>query len=340
MSNAAIKVLLSGAGGAGTIEIIRMLKKTGCYRIIGIDASPYAFGLKLADVGFVVPLAIDPEFKKVLEWILAQEQPDYIIPLVDEEILVFHDLAKQFNMKVVAPNITFCKIALDKWLTYKALQEVNIPTPKGWLGNNHSLSEIEYPAVIKPRFGRGSRGLAYLQSDGDLMRYLKGAPDPPKAYIIQKHIEGREFTVSVVVGLDGSVLAVVPKEVIIKRGITLVGVTRHVPQIEDLCIRIQEELQANGPFNVQIIVDEKGNPYVIEINPRYSTTVALTIAAGVNEVDLVIRHDRGEKIQKPIKYTPDLMMIRYYTHHYITESRWPFSKFMPLSIEEEMNDGD
>jgi len=319
-----INVLLSGAGGAGTIEIIRSLKETGRYRIVGIDASPYAFGLKLADVGYVVPFATDPEFRGVLELILVRERPNYIIPLVDEEILVFHDLADQFNTRVVAPTPEFCRLALDKWLTYQALQKAHIPTPRSWLGT-YDLGKIEYPAVVKPRLGRGSRGLAYLQKSRDLAEYLRNAPEPPQKYIVQRRIEGTEFTVSVVVGLDGSILTVVPKEVIIKCGITLVGVTRRVPQIESVCRQIQKRLQADGPFNVQIIMDDEGNPYVIEINPRYSTTVALTIAAGANEVDLVIRHAQGETIQESIDFTPDLMMIRYYTHLYTPESQWPFS---------------
>lgn len=322
-----INVLLSGAGGAGTIEIIRSLKKTGRYRVIGIDASPYAFGLKLADAGYVVPFATDSKFKAVLESILDREQPDYVIPLVDEEILIFHTIAGQFGAKVVAPAPEFCRIALDKWLTYQALQKAHVTAPRSWLGN-HDPRKIKYPAVIKPRFGRGSRGLAYLKQSEDLVKYFQDAPEPPEAYIIQRQIEGKEFTVSVVVGLDGSVLSVIPKEIISKKGITLIGVTRRSPKIEDICLKIQERLQANGPFNVQIMMDEgeKGNTYVFEINPRYSTTVALTIASGVNEIDLVIRHAHGEAIQGPIEFTPNLMMIRYYAHLYIPESQWPFHR--------------
>ena len=133
---------------------------------------------------------------------------------------------------------------------------------------------------------------------------------------------GQEYTVSSVVGLGGPTLAVVPKEVMAKRGITQVGITRVVLEIDRLCRGIQDRLHADGPFNVQLIMSENGIPYVIEINPRYSTTVALTIAAGLNEVDVVIRHALGEPIE-PLIFQANLVMIRYHTQLYRLEAEWP-----------------
>jgi len=323
-TKALTRVLLSGAGGSGSIEMIRTLKETGHYRIVAVDASPYAFGLKLADAGYVVPMATATEFKPAIETIIAQEKPGYLIPLVDEEILACHDIAARSGVKVIAPTPEFCRLSLDKWLTWQALRTAGIATPSTWLGTEN-LDRIKYPAVIKPRWGRGSRGVAYLHRAEELKKYLGNAPEEPQNYVIQSLIEGKEYTVSAVVGLDGAILAVVPKEIITKRGITLVGVTRRAPTIEALCRQIQERLQANGPFNVQLVDDDSGQPHVIEINPRYSTTVALTIAAGVHEVDIVIRHAQGEPVPTPIKFVPDLMMIRYHTQEYIPETQWSFS---------------
>jgi carbamoyl-phosphate synthase large subunit len=70
---------------------------------------------------------------------------------------------------------------------------------------------------------------------------------------------------------------------------------------------------------VQLILD--GTPRVIEINPRYSTTMALTLASGVNEVDAVLRHHRGEDPGQ-LTFTPDLMMLRYTGQIFVKESEW------------------
>ena len=112
-----------------------------------------------------------------------------------------------------------------------------------------------------------------------MKRYLAAASLPPDQYIVQDRLHGPEFTTSVVVALDGSLLTIVPKEAVDKRGITQVGVTRAVPEIDVLCRAIARELDPKGPFNVQLILGDDRVPRVIEINPRYSTTMALTLAA-------------------------------------------------------------
>ena len=121
---------------------------------------------------------------------------------------------------------------------------------------------------------------------------------------------------SVTVAADGRTLAVVPKEVVTKRGITMIGVTRRVESIELLCATIQDRLRADGPFNVQLILDDDGRPFVFEINPRFSTTVGLTMAAGVNEPDVVFRNAvRGEEVK--IDGYDRLVCMRYWNEVYV-----------------------
>lgn len=323
MNKKKIVVLVTGGGGAGTIGIIHDLKKLDRYQVIALDASPYAVGFAFADRGYVVPFAVDPVFREVLGRIIGEEKPDFVVPLVDEEIPIVHQFVATLpepRPLVVTPSLSFCLATLDKWQTFQMLNSVGVLTPLTWLATE--ADGCTFPAVIKPRDGRGSRELAYLTGPDDLAAYLARAPRSADAYVVQEQIIGREYTVSVVVAIGGPVLAVVPKEVIMKRGITQVGVTRVVPEIDSLCRDIQERLQADGPFNVQLIMREDRKPFVIEINPRYSTTVALTIASGINEVDLVIRHALGEFVQ-PQDFQPDLLMIRYPTQMYIPEAAWP-----------------
>jgi carbamoyl-phosphate synthase large subunit len=229
-------------------------------------------------------------------------------------------VAEKFpGMRVVAPRLEFCELAMDKLRMAHALEAANLATPRTWLASE--AGSCTYPVIVKPRAGRGSRGFAVLDGPSDLDRYLAQAASPADAFIVQERLDGTEFTTSVVVGLGGPLLIVVPKEVAVKKGITQVGITREVPAIDALCRGIQERLRADGPFNVQLFLGADGVPRVIEVNPRYSTTVALTLAAGVNEVEVVIRRARGEEVG-PLAFVPDLMMVRYSAQHYVRESEW------------------
>lgn len=318
-----IRVLMTGAGGAGTIEIIHSLRRSGRYEIAVADAGPHAFGYSIADRAYQIPFGAAASFVPVFADLIRSERPDFIIPLVDEEIPKVHALVKeQFagQTRVLGPVPEFCDLALDKWRMACAMTELGLSTAYSALASEVP-DGFPFPAIVKPRSGRGSRGVAGVRDRAELDAYLARGSLPASGYVLQERLLGREFTTSVIVGLDGELLAVVPKEAVDKRGITQVGVTRRVPAIDALCASMQNRLKANGPFNVQLMLGSDGVPRVFEVNPRYSTTVALTLAAGIDEVDVVMRHALGEKVG-PLQYQPDLMMLRYSTQLYLPESEW------------------
>jgi carbamoyl-phosphate synthase large subunit len=316
-----MKVLLTGGGGASTTAVLKSLVDLG-YEVLSADASVYAAGYAVAKRGFVVPFATDPAFAQKFGEILAEERPDFVIPLVDEEIAIVHRLvAKSFApaMRVVAPRLQFCEDMLDKWVMYERLSAAGLSVARTWLASD--AADATYPAIVKPRTGRGSRGLAFLESPGDLARYLLDAREPADRYVVQERVMGAEYTNSVVVGLDGEILAVVPKEVLAKKGITQLGVTRANAAMDQLGRDIQRHLRADGPFNVQLMLREDGVPFVFEINPRYSTTTVLTIAAGVHELDEVMRRASGLPPGR-LTFEPDLVMLRHATQIYVRENEW------------------
>lgn len=317
-----IKVFFTGGGGAGTIEAVKALKsQAGRYEVVTADATPTSAGFSWADRSYVIPFGADDAFVGALREIIRREQPDFIIPLVDEEIPKVHRFirAEAPSVRIVGPTLEFSELAMDKWEVSRALAAKNVPVAATWLASD--AADATYPAIIKPRRGRGSRGLAFLETPDDLRAYLAAAPGPADQFIVQDRLRGREFTTSVVVALDGTLLAVVPKEAADKRGITQVGITRAVPVIDALCRELTSAFDPRGPYNVQLILGDDGVPRIIEINPRYSTTMALTLAAGVNEVDAVLRYARGEDPGR-LTFEPDLMMLRYTAQVYVKESEW------------------
>lgn len=318
-----IRVLMTGAGGAGTIEIIHSLRRSGRYEIAVADAGRHSYGFHLADRGYLIPFGADERFSEVFGGLILKERPDFVIPLVDEEIPKVHALVKgelAGHTRVLAPTPAFCDLSLDKWRMACAMEEVGLSTAHTVLASEVPAS-FPFPAIVKPRSGRGSRGVATVRERAELDAYLACTSKPASHFVLQALLLGREFTTSVVAGLDGTLLAVVPKEAVEKRGITQVGVTRRVPAIDALCSDMQSKLEANGPFNVQLILGEDGVPRVFEVNPRYSTTVALTLAAGIDEVDVVMRHALGEHVG-PLSYREDFMMLRYSAQLCLPEAEW------------------
>ena len=287
-------ILLTGAGGAALPSMIDSLRTKG-YRVVTVAADSNAAGLYLADRGYRVPLAADPAFPGVLRAICHAEGVAALVPLVDEELLPVARLAAEEDIALIAPHPAFTALCLDKYALMRRLADVGLPVPEtrllgeGWDG-------MPFPLILKPRTGRGSRGVRVFATPDELGTYLATARPGVDTTLIQRCIEGTEYTVSVVVWRDGIVRAVVPKEIIDKRGITRLAVTRKNDAIDRLCRNIQERLRADGPFNVQLRLDANGAPLPFEINPRFSTTVTLTQAAGVDELGSLVDMALGRTV--------------------------------------------
>lgn len=277
-------ILLTGAGGAAIPDLIRHLKGLG-HRVLTCDMNSQAPGLYLGDVGFVVPPATDPDFFYATLNLCVKRVVDVLIPLVDEELTAICVTQQLRTTLKLAPNRQFIKTCLDKWTLMQNLRRMDdVRRPYTSFFTAYEMSLIRYPAIVKPRMGRGSRGVCVIRNQGELIQNLTdGKLRFSENLIAQEYIEGPEYTVSVVCDQLNTVHAVVPKEIIRKEGQTWLAVTRKNAKIDTVCRRIAEVLNPCGPFNVQLRLRD-GEPYVFEINPRFSGTVNLTIQAGCDEV--------------------------------------------------------
>ncbi|MCF7917296.1 MAG: ATP-grasp domain-containing protein [Candidatus Omnitrophica bacterium] len=310
-------IFMTGGGGAGTIAAARHLKASGRYRVILGDMDKWAAGLRFGDKAYILPAGADNNFIRVAKDIIRKEKVDIFVPLVDEEILKSYKLKHEFEKLIILlPEHAFSKMALDKWLLAKKFKELNLPHPLTYLATDEEHS-LNYPFIAKPRNGRGSKHVIEIGSEKQLKAYKILTGLLSEEIVMQEKIEGQEFTVSVVVNYSGDVLAVVPKEIIYKKGITKAAITRQVASIQEIAIEIQRKLHANGPFNMQLILKKDNTPVIFEINPRYSTTIALTIASGVDEIDLLIEHQTYSGLLLPFK--ENLLMTRFYDQLYWEE---------------------
>lgn len=315
-----MRIFITGGGGAGTMAAAKFLKKSGKYKIILGDMDPLAVGFKFADLSYVLPAAISDDFLPFVSDIIKKHKVDVFIPLVDEEILKSYSLLKEFpNLLLLLPDQRFSSIALDKYELVRCLKENNIPHPETFLNSQIDKKSLNFPVIVKPRRGRGSRFVMEIKSLEQLNAYMTLYKFAHDEVVVQEKLKGKEYTVSVVVNKNGDVLAVVPKEIIKKIGITQAAVTRYNKSITDLGIEIQKKLHANGPFNMQLILKEDGVPVIFEINPRYSTTIALTIAAGVDEIGMLI--DNAKISAGLSRFKTGLVMKRYYEHFYFKEDK-------------------
>lgn len=288
------RVLISGAGGSLFPYMAQQLSHK--YSLTLVDSNEAITEIYPRHRIVIVPPVAHPSFKKIMERLLRKEQIEYYVPLIDEEIPIALELAEKIKeVRVIAPRRVFVDLCCDKYLLMKTLSRENISSVKTWLGSEFR-PKSGFPVFVKPRMSRGSRGAQRIDRADAYNAYFSLFPYSKDNVIVQELLEGVEYTVSVVVNNFNHLIAIVPKRVLVKKGITLHAVTEKNKIIETTCRNIVATLQPHGPFNVQLQL-ASGKVKIFEINPRFSTTTVLTCRAGINEFELCIELYGKKKVR-------------------------------------------
>ncbi|MHB8105274.1 MAG: ATP-grasp domain-containing protein [Dehalococcoidales bacterium] len=311
MKKAGIKVIRSAVGCLSAIALVNELKAAGV-KVVGIDCDPLAVGLRLCDKSYVVPRGDDPAFLKAILDICDKEKPDAIISGPEEEILTLSknkDSFKQRNVLVLCPDYATVVTCADKLKINQAFKNLGIPIPQ-----IYDKTAPKFPCIIKPRFGRGGRGVYKVENPGELEFYRKKVTNP----VIQEYIEGTEYTIDILADLDGNPLSIVPRARLqVESGISVRGQTVYDKEAIALAGKIVKELKLIGPSCIQCIKNDGGIKFT-EINPRFGGGSILSIKADPGIIPNLIKIIKGDAPVPSKGFKQGLTMLRYYNEVFLT----------------------
>jgi carbamoyl-phosphate synthase large subunit len=302
-------VLVSGAGSVCGIGAIRTLCETTDHRIVAVDMDPTAAGLYEADRAFVVPSATDEQWPDEMARTIDEAGVDAVVLTLDAELRRISALRNVVgDVAFVCPRDSVVELSVDKYRMAEKFETADLPTPSTWLGTNpERIDEDAFPVLIKPRYGQGNASFEQWHSRERVVDRIDDHDLPAQELVIQQFVSGTEYTTSVVGTRDGRLLEIVPKQAIGNEQ----RVTRAATPVVDSCRDVHDELRPQGPLNVQHIVEDDGTPHVFEMNPRFSTSSALTAAAGVNEYELLVRDALGESVCTPNGFETGYRQVKY-----------------------------
>jgi len=307
-----VRVLFTGGGGAGTQALWDLLE--GRHEVHFCDPDPRRISAVVPDDrAHAVPMAVDPAYLEAVVRLCRYESVDVIVPGVDEELgpLARHREALAPTV-VLLPDAAFVETMLDKLSFTQALAGAGIRVPRTLpLGSSSRWSS--FPAIVKPRHGRGSRGVTVVDDAEGLAAERDLRADAADTFIVQELIRGDEYTVQVMVNGRGSLRTVFPVHVLAKRGVTISAVAADHPGVRSVCERIHEATAAQGCYNVQGMLDDSGVFVPFELNPRVSTTVCLAVAAGLDPLELCFDSAEGQ----PLEDFEDGIRLERYWHNEI-----------------------
>lgn len=316
-----IRVLITGSGTVTCQSFIKGLRQQDELDpyIVTTDPNPESAGRYFSNAFYTIPLAKDQNFLPVLTEIIQKERIQLLVPIVDYEFDKIAASVGKFaalGCKTSISSAESIAIANEKEKTFKFFTEIGIDTPRTWMPSElPDPKTIKYPIFIKPRTGRASLDVYKINTPDELKYYLTLVDDP----ILQEYVKGKEYTIDVLSDFNCRVIGVVPRQrVETKVGISYKGRTVDDPIMVEKAKYIAEKLKIVGHCNMQLFVDDKNRYCFFEINPRYSGTLTLTIAAGLNSPYLLSKIVLGDKVEPIIgKYEKNLLMLRYWEEVYV-----------------------
>jgi carbamoyl-phosphate synthase large subunit len=308
-------VLVTGSGGPAGIAVIRRLVAVGC-RVVGADADGLAAGGALAQFSASVPRADHPRFVDALLGIAAAYGVDALISTVAEELPALVAAEERLTAAGIGtwlPDLRAVDLCCDKAAFARRMTTAGVPHP-GTAARTPDVASLPGPWIVKPRSGRGSRGLRLIDSRLAVLAAMAEDPD----LIAQTRLSGREFTADSLVDRDGALLTVVPRwRDETKAGISVKGTTFESEAVTAVAGDALAAVGLTGPANVQGFVAEDGSVTVVEINPRFSGGLPLTLAAGADVVSTYLAGIRRPDLQLPqLWFTPGVRMSRYFAETY------------------------
>ena len=282
------RVLFTGGGGAGSEALNRFLSTN--YEVFFADADPNSFNPTINPKKcHEIPMANDPSFVKSIVSLSKKLKLDLLVPTVDEELLTLRDAEDAMDCRILLPPKDFISLHLDKFKSAQCLINAGLSAPRTSI-----LGEIkeDFPFVLKPRTGRGSRNVSIVYSERELDAQLLISRMKANEFVVQELVHGQEYTVMMVANAKKKLRAIVPVLVINKKGITIEAETLNDKEIISACTKIHELNPVSGYYNIQLIKEVDGTVKPFEINPRVSTTACLGLAAGVDFVAIAL--DEGD----------------------------------------------
>ncbi|MDK3258200.1 ATP-grasp domain-containing protein [Blastococcus capsensis] len=304
------RVLVTGAGGPAGIAVLRSLALRDDVELLAADMDRYASGLYLVDAParHLVRPGLSEEFVDHLVELCERERVDVVFSTVDVELPRLAAERKRLDAvgtTLAAPSLETLEVCLDKYALARRCTDV-LPTPRTELLGGTDPGSWDYPVIVKPRRGAGSRGV-HLVEDADSLRALGSDED----VLVQAHLPGDEYSVDTLADADGHVVAAVPRSRLrVDSGVSVAGATVADAELEETARRVAAAVGLVGVANVQLRRDAAGRPALLEVNPRFPGAMPLTVAAGVDMPSLALDLALGRPLPATVPFT-ELAVVRY-----------------------------
>lgn len=269
-----------------TVHCIQAIKEAN-YEAIIINNNPETVStdFSISDKLYFEPITIED----VMHIINTENPLGVVVQFGGQTAINLASSLEKRGVKILGTSIESIDLAEDRDLFEKVLKKLNIPQPMGATcntveGTKKIAKKIGYPVLLRPSYVLGGRAMEIIDNEEEIERYmleaLKDHGDSP--ILIDRYLVGKEVEVDAISdGNDvyipgimehieragvhsGDSMAVYPPQTLSKE---------IMNTLIDYTISIAKELKIIGFINIQFVITNENEVFVLEVNPRSSRTV-------------------------------------------------------------------
>ena len=294
-----------------TVHAIWAIQQAG-YEAIIINNNPETVSTDYttSDKLYFEPLCVED----VMNVIRLENPKGVIVTLGGQTAINLADDIASLGVNIVGTGVEAIDRAENRDSFEKIMVKLGIPQPKGLAVTNIEdgvkvAAEIGYPVLVRPSFVLGGRAMQIVSDEKSLRKYLLTAVkiNERRPVLVDKYISGKELeTDAICDGTDVFVPGIMQH--IERTGVhsgnsisvyPAFSISQAVKdKIFDYTKQLGLAIGIKGLFNIQFIVDENDEVYIIEVNPRSSRTVPfLSKATGVPMANIAAKVMLGHSLE-------------------------------------------
>ncbi|MFK4785479.1 ATP-grasp domain-containing protein [Fusobacterium sp. MFO224] len=273
---------------------------------------------EFADGAVVTPLIYDENYINFLKNYCLENKISLIISLFDIDLLVLAKHKQEFEelgIRIIVSDEKIIKICNDKWETFMFLKNKNFNVPKTYIDiesvkQDLKNKKLNYPLILKPRWGMGSIGLYEAENNEELevlyrkvenkieASYLKYESKNTKErnVLIQEKLKGQEYGLDIINDLEGNYCTtIVKKKNAMRAGETDCAETINSKDLKLEGKKVSRALKHVGNLDLDLFLCD-GKDYVLEMNARFGGGYPFSHLAGVNLPLAIVKWAKEEKV--------------------------------------------
>lgn len=344
-----LKVLITTIGGLTSADLIHALHHNGEkeFELYGTDSFSFPTARYMVRSFFLSPDSAKEEdaFVDFILDLCAKHHFDLIIPCGNEDNLALAKHKHLFTTPILVGEYADLIKAYDKGVVYETLANL-LPSacPKFQIVRCYdefqsamrSLSFPENKVVIKPRFGRGGRGVYVISSKIDFERFFDQKPQNEVSFELIDGILKQQETFEDLILMEYLKPPFLSAYSLCRQGHNLItlehvrewgnasqtyrGLVSYHPKLESICSEIIKIFNLDYTNNMELAFNAHNQITLFDLNPRLGASSGIDSEIGLNFPYLAIKLLLNEPVEiDKSQFTQKRRFMRYFSYQWLPE---------------------